>query len=127
MTILVFFGALAALLAALGVYGLFSWSVALRTRELAIRLTLGAKTGSGRQSGRAAERDPGGGRARRRHRLDAGCAKALLARVRLRRLADRRGCDRRGRGLLLLAAVAACVPPAVRAMHVDPVEGLRAE
>ena len=42
MTILVFFGALAGLLAALGVYGLFSWSVALRTRELAIRLTLGA-------------------------------------------------------------------------------------
>ena len=42
MTILVFFGGLAALLAALGVYGLFSWSVALRTRELAIRLTLGA-------------------------------------------------------------------------------------
>ena len=26
-----------------GVYGLFSWSVALRTRELAIRLTLGAR------------------------------------------------------------------------------------
>ena len=46
MTILVFFGALAALLAALGVYGLFSWSVALRTRELAIRLTLGAKPAS---------------------------------------------------------------------------------
>src|SRR4029450_8888209 len=43
MSILVFFGALAGLLAALGVYGLFSWSVALRTRELAIRLTLGAK------------------------------------------------------------------------------------
>ena len=41
MTILLFFGGLAALLAALGVYGLISWSVALRTRELAIRLTLG--------------------------------------------------------------------------------------
>ena len=43
MTILVFFGGLAGLLAAIGVYGLFSWSVALRTRELAIRLTLGAR------------------------------------------------------------------------------------
>lgn len=46
MAILLFFGGLAALLAALGVYGLFSWSVALRTRELAIRLTLGAKPSS---------------------------------------------------------------------------------
>jgi len=29
--------------------------------------------------------------------------------------------------LLLIAAIVACVPPAVRAMRVDPVEGLRAE
>ena len=43
MTLLVVFGAAAGLLAALGIYGLFSWSVALRTRELAIRLTLGAR------------------------------------------------------------------------------------
>lgn len=43
MTTLTVFGAMAAFLAALGVYGLFSWSVALRQRELAIRLTLGAK------------------------------------------------------------------------------------
>jgi putative ABC transport system permease protein len=46
MTVLVFFGALAALLAALGVYGLSSWMVALRQRELAIRLTLGAPLSS---------------------------------------------------------------------------------
>jgi ABC-type antimicrobial peptide transport system permease subunit len=43
MTTLTTFGALAGFLAALGVYGLFSWSVALRRRELAIRLTLGAR------------------------------------------------------------------------------------
>ena len=43
MTTLTAFGVLAAFLAALGVYGLFSWSVALRKRELAIRLTLGAR------------------------------------------------------------------------------------
>src|SRR5262249_59763493 len=39
MTVLLFFGALAAVLAAIGVYGLFSWSVAVRTRELALRGT----------------------------------------------------------------------------------------
>jgi hypothetical protein len=45
MTVLVFFGVLAGGLAVLGVYGLFSWLVALRQRELAIRLTLGARPG----------------------------------------------------------------------------------
>ena len=30
-------------------------------------------------------------------------------------------------GLLAAAAIVACVPPAIRAMRVDPVEGLRTE
>ena len=37
MVLLLFFGGVAAALAALGVHGLFSWAVAQRTRELAIR------------------------------------------------------------------------------------------
>lgn len=126
MTILLFFGGLAALLAALGVYGLFSWSVALRTRELAIRLTLGAKPAAVgalviRQS--AALVIAG---------LAIGMGIIRLAESALSRVlfgvtaSDATALVTAG-AVLLLAAMVACVPPALRAMRVDPVEGLRAE
>lgn len=126
MTLLLFFGGLAALLAALGVYGLFSWSVALRTRELAIRLTLGAKPATVaalviRQS--AALIVVG---------LAAGIvlirlAEGVLARVVFGVTTSDAAALVTASGVLLLAALVACVPPALRAMRVDPVEGLRAE
>jgi ABC-type antimicrobial peptide transport system permease subunit len=126
MTILLFFSLLAAFLAALGVYGLFSWSVALRTRELAIRLTLGAKPSAVgvlvvRQS--VALVIVG---------LITGFAIVRLAEGALRRVlfevspSDATAIVTAG-SLLLIAALIACVPPALRAMRVDPVEGLRAE
>ena len=62
MSVLLFFGGLAALLAALGVYGLFSWSVALRTRELAIRLDARRPAAGSGRPGAAPER---GARGRR--------------------------------------------------------------
>jgi putative ABC transport system permease protein len=124
MTVLVFFGALAAALAAIGVYGLFSWSVALRTRELAIRITLGARPGSvgalvirhsailvaaGLLSGLAIVR----------------FAESALARVLFEVKPSDLGSTIAASTVLLLAALVACVPPALRAMRVDPVEGLR--
>ncbi len=126
MTILLFFGGLAALLAALGVYGLFSWSVALRTRELAIRLTLGAKPSSvgALVIGQSAVLVVTG--------LAVGLVIVRLAESALTRVVygvtttDALALVTAS-ALLLVAAIIACVPPALRAMRVDPVEGLRAE
>ena len=126
MTILVCFGVLAALLAAIGVYGLFSWSVALRTRELAIRLTLGAKPASVgslvvRQSAVLVVAG-----------LIVGVvmirvAQGALARVVYGVSPSDVGSTVAAMAVLLAAALIACIPPALRAMRVDPVEGLRAE
>jgi ABC-type antimicrobial peptide transport system permease subunit len=113
-------------LAALGVYGLFSWSVALRTRELAIRLTLGATPSgvgalvlrqgallvvAGLLAGHGLIRVSEAALSRVLFGVTTGDAAAMLAAA----------------SLLLAAALVACIPPALRAMRVDPVEGLRAE
>lgn len=126
MTILLFFGGLAALLAALGVYGLFSWSVALRTRELAIRLTLGATPSSvgALVIGQSAVLVITG--------LAVGLviirmAESALAKVVFGVSTTDVAALGTASLLLLIAATVACVPAAVRAMRVDPVEGLRAE
>ena len=126
MSILLFFGGLAALLAALGVYGLLSWSVALRTRELAIRLTLGARPSSvgALVIGQSAVLVVSG--------LVVGMviirlAESALARVLFGVTASDATALATAAAFLLVAALAACVPPALRAMRVDPVEGLRAE
>ena len=126
MTILLFFGGLAALLAALGVYGLFSWSVALRRRELAIRLTLGARpaavgalvvrqsavlVAAGLLIGILIVRGAEGALERVVFGITTSDATALIT----------------ASATLLVAALVACVPPALRAMRVDPVEGLRSE
>jgi putative ABC transport system permease protein len=126
MTTLTAFGALAGFLAALGVYGLFSWSVALRRRELAIRMTLGARPAA-----------IGAGVVRRSLALVAiglllGMAlvlagRGLLSAVLFGVTAHDPVSLAAGAALLLVAALVASLPPAWRAMQVDPVEGLRSE
>jgi predicted permease len=126
MTILTFFGALAAILSALGVYGLFSWSVALRTRELAIRLTLGARPVAVgglivRQSAVLVIAGVAAGLALIR------LAEGALTRVLIGVTAGDAVSTMSASGVLIAAAFLACIPPALRAMRVDPVVGLRAE
>jgi ABC-type antimicrobial peptide transport system permease subunit len=126
MTLLVVFGSAAGLLAALGVYGLFSWSVALRTRELAIRLTLGERPfGIGIRVVRQSLVLIAAG-------LVAGLAIIRVAEGALRRvlfeMSPRDPASLVAACVLLVAvALIACVPPALRALRVDPVDGLRAE
>jgi ABC-type lipoprotein release transport system permease subunit len=126
MTVLLFFGGLAAVLAALGVYGLFSWMVALRRRELAIRLTLGARPSSiGMLVLRHGALLAVGG-------LVVGgllvrASERALSRVLFAVSAGDLASMGAAGALLLAASLAACLPAARRAMRVDPVEGLRAE
>jgi hypothetical protein len=126
MTTLMVFAGLAAVLAALGVYGLFSWIVALRRRELAIRLTLGARPVrlGGAVIGHAALLGVIG--------VIAGWtlvqfAGAALARVLYEVAPHDMPTTTAAGAVLLIASAAACLPPAIRAMRVDPTEGLRLE
>lgn len=126
MSVLGFFAALAALLAAIGVYGLVSWSVVLRTRELAIRLTLGARPASVaglvlRHGAVLVVAGLAGGLALVR------LAESLLARVVFGVTPGDGGSALAASLVLLVASLAACAPPALRAMRMDPLSGLRVE
>ncbi len=119
-------GLLALALAMTGLYGVLSWLVAQRTRELGIRLALGAPRGSViqlvlKQGMRL---------------VGAGMTVGLLASVAASRalkgmIYDLSPLDPLAllgaTVCLLLAALLACWRPARRAARVDPMEALRAE
>lgn len=120
------FGGLAALLAALGLYGVLSYGVASRRREFGVRLALGAEPGDVMRQVMTG--------AARLFAIGAvlGLAVgALLNRIMSSVLYDVAALDLPTFGgvLLLLAAVAAVATwlPARRATRVDPVATLRAE
>ena len=121
-----FFAVLATALACIGLYGLLSYEVAMRTRELGIRMALGAQ---------------------KRHLMNLVVRRGILlslggmvlgmggafavTRFMASMLYNVRPNDPSTfvavAGLLLLVALAACGVPALRAMRVDPLLALRSE
>jgi predicted permease len=121
-----FFGVVSLVLAAVGLYGVLSYSVVQRKREIGIRLALGARPRSVIRSMVAdlALLTLGG--------VIAGLACGVgLARFVRTLLFDVTPYDAASLLVPLLvlasAAIAAAVPPALRASRVDPIEALRDE
>jgi len=120
------FGSVALLLAAIGIYGVISYSVAQRTREIGIRVALGAN-----------ERDVirsivGRGMAPVIVGVALGLAAAFgVTRVLVSLLVGVRPTDPLTfvaiAAVLMLVALAACYLPARRAARVDAVDALRSE
>jgi predicted permease len=120
------FGVVALLLAAAGIYGVVSYSVASRTREFGVRASLGASPGS------IAKLVLKEGIALAAAGLAAGlCAAVVLGRFFRSELYGVGAYDPItfvvSVAVLLAVAMAACYIPARRAMRVDPMVALRHE
>jgi putative ABC transport system permease protein len=126
MSLLTLFGVLALALAGVGVYGVMAYGVNQRTRELGIRLALGARASSVQAMV-----------LRQGLTLTAtGLALGLVGAVALSRLLTTlvyrvSPSDPRVLGVavlvLALVSVLACLVPAIRATRVDPIDALRSE
>jgi predicted permease len=125
-TLATLFGITAALLAALGLYGVLAFSVAQQRREIAIRLALGA------QRFEILKMILGRGMALTLSGIGLGVLAALLlTRLLTSLLFEVRANDPLTfvlvAGLLLIVALLACYIPARRATRVNPLEALRHE
>jgi ABC-type antimicrobial peptide transport system permease subunit len=119
-------GAMALLLGLIGIYGVIAYAVSLRTREIGIRLALGAQPGDVRQMFVRY----GLGLCAIGITIGAGAA-AVLTRVMKSLLFGVAPVDPATFAAvpltLLLATLAACYLPARSVLTVDPVECMRAE
>jgi ABC-type antimicrobial peptide transport system permease subunit len=120
------FGGLAALLAALGIYGVLAYLVVQRTREIGIRVALGAATGQVRA---LVFKEVGG-------MLIAGTVIGLPLAYGLARLSESLlfgvhagdlGTYLISLGVIALVAFIACYVPSRRATRIDPIVALRYE
>ncbi len=126
MMLLGIFAGLALVLACIGVYGVLAYSVAQRTREIGVRMALGARPGDVTRMilGRGLRLSAVG--------LAAGAALAgalgVLLRTLLFGVTPAAPLVYAGTAAsLMIVALAACVIPAQRAARVDPVVALRDE
>jgi putative ABC transport system permease protein len=117
---------LALVLATIGIYGVMSWTVAQRTREIGVRMALGA------QSGQVLANVIGYGLKLSAIGMAVGIAGALALRKYLATLVfDVSTADpmvySAVAGLMLSVALFACYLPARRATQVDPLLALRCD
>ena len=121
------FAAMALLLAALGIYGVISYGVTQRTRELGVRMALGASAPRGGGHDHLARRSPRVDRHRHRALSAAFLLRKVVAQL-VYGVAPNDPVTFIGVPLLLVAvAVVASLIPALRATKVDPAVAMRAE
>ena len=126
MQLMTVFALLALALAAVGVYGVMAYSVAARTREIGVRVALGARPGD--VFGMVVRQGLGAAAVGLMLGSIGAAALGRLLTTLLYGISSTDAATFAGVAAVLLAVVlAACLVPARRALRIDPLEALRSE